>query len=214
MKKVFILSFVAMGLMFTGCSSDDSAEPVTPENNNPDTCAMAVTATATAKMNYETASDANFAAACAAYKAALQTQIQLCGDSNGSLQATVNTLGACTAPVQNNGTVKVTAGSYAMVFDEVTVVKTGNIIKVTGDRSMEGNTYSIYFEVSEGATGPAAMQNFKLNLISSFQPYSNQFHSNITTNVQGVLKGTFYGVVINADNGVLDLTQGQIDVTY
>ncbi len=215
MKKSLFLSMMVIASLFASCGSDDSNETV----NEPTDCETAVEATADAHADYVAAAgEDNFAQACVAYKTALQTQKTLCGDANGELQAIINSLGDCSEPgTATDGTITVVAGSNPITFDQVTVVKVGTTLKVTGETSA-ANSYSIYFEVQEGAEGANLFQNFQIQLTSAFHIYEGegqfQFVSNITNNETGILTGTFHGYVQNDDNGTIELTQGNINLDY
>ena len=214
MKKLLLLNFAVIASLMTACSSDDSNGTVNEETQ----CETAIAATATAEANYEAATEANFAQRCVAYKTALQAQKTTCGDANGELQAIINSLGDCSTPVAvSDGTITVVAGSNPITFDEVTVVKVGTTLKVTGETSA-ANDYSIYFEVQEGAEGSNIMQNFQIQLTSAFHVYEGegqfQFQNTITTNETGSVIGTFHGYVQNDDNGVIELTQGNINLDF
>ena len=65
--------------------------------NLPNDCSEAEVASATALDAFNSASTENYSSLCNVLKAALQTQISLCGDTNGDLQATINGLGDCTS---------------------------------------------------------------------------------------------------------------------
>jgi len=215
MKKSLFLSLLAIASLFASCGSDDANETV----NGPTDCETAVSVTADAHADYMAATgEDNIAQACVAYKAALQSQKTLCGDANGQLQLLINGLGDCSAPAPvTDGTITVVAGSNPISFDQVTVVKVGTTLQVTGETSA-ANNYSIYFEVAEGAEGANLFQNFQIQLTSAFHIYEGegqfQFVSNITNNETGTLTGTFHGYVQNDDNGVIELTQGNISLDY
>jgi hypothetical protein len=210
MKKFIVSNLMIFSLVFAGCSSDDSNTPVT----NQDPCEAAVTASASAKVNYETATNENFVTACIAYKAALMYEKQQCGDLSGAIQAKIDALGECSEPSQVEGTITVTAGTQPLTFDDVTVVKEGGKVKVMAETSATTNDYYISFEVQENTTGLEMMQNFEIGLISVMNPYMDDFHNNILTNTDGTISGTFYGYVVNGDNGVISLTNGNFNLTY
>lgn len=207
MKKLLFLNFLAAALIATGCSSDDSNDPVNEETQ----CELAMEATAIAAVNYSNATAENHAQTCNAYKVALQNQIEACGDENGALQAIINGLGDCTAPAEVDGTLTVTAGSMPMNFTDLNVVKQNGLVKVSGASAT--GTYTIYFEVAENATGADILQNFEIKLVSVHHPYEG-FTSNVTVNTDGTLTGTFHGIVVNDDNGMVELTSGNFNLEY
>lgn len=217
--KTLKISFFIIGLIafsvFTACSDDD--ETIAPENN----CEVAITASAEAAAAFSAATDENYTDLCGDYKAALEAQIDACGDPNEELQAMIDGLGDCTndsVPGQDvQGELSVTAGTLPLDFDEISVIVENGLVKVTGETSASNN-YSIYFEVVEGETGTDIVQNFQIELTSVFYPYNEgsqfDFTSEITTNTEGVLIGSFYNAVTNADGGDLNLTSGTIDLEY
>ena len=215
MKKSLFLALLAIASLFASCASDDSNETVT----GPTACENAIEVTAVAHAGYVAAvGEDNIAEACLDYKAALQAQKTICGDADGELQALINNLGDCSTPAPvTDGTITLVAGSNPITFDQVTVVKVGTVLKITGETSAQ-NDYSIYFEVAEGAEGANLFQNFQIQLTSAFHIYPGegqfQFVSNITNNKTGILTGTFHGYVQNDDNGVIELTQGNISLDY
>lgn len=209
MKKLFYSGFLAAALVFAGCSSDDDNGTV----NNQTDCELAVEAAQDAKVNYDAATDANYVTLCNAYKAALQAKIQACGDEDGAVQAIINSLGDCSVPVTGaQGTLSVNAGSMNTVFTDIAVVRQGGMVKVSGE-SVTG-TYTLYFEVEENATGQNILQDFAIKIVSVMTPVEGSFNSNITANTDGILKGTFNGIVKNNDNGHAELTNGIIDIEY
>lgn len=212
MKKLFYWNFLAITLVFASCSSDDNNDNNNNGNGNQTECEIATEATADAKQDYDAATNENFVAMCNAYKAALQNQQEACGDEDGAIQSIIDSLGDCPAPSVVEGTLSVNAGSMNTVFTTVNVVREGGMVKVSGE-SVTG-TYTIYFEVAEDATGDNTIQNFEMMLTSVFTPVEGEFNSNIETNTDGTLTGTFNGIVKNNDNGHVELTNGIIDLTY
>lgn len=211
MKKA-ILSVLTIITLFACSSDDDNA-------NTEDNCETAASVSAEAAIEFGNATDENYTDLCAAYKTALEAQIDACGDPNGELQAMIDDLGDCTQdPGQNTqGELSVTAGTLSLDFDEVSIVVEGGLVKVTGETSASNN-YNIYFEVTEGTTGTDVIQNFQIELTSVFYPYNEgtqfDFTSEITTNTEGVLVGSFYNVVTNDDGAEVNLSNGTIDLSY
>lgn len=210
--SMLLMSAIAL-TFFTACSDDD--ENINPENN----CEIAIIATTQAQMEFGSATGEDYTSACTAYRAALEAQIEACGDADGSLQAIIDNLGDCTNdPGQNiQGELSVTAGTLSLDFDEISVVVEDGMVKVTGETSASNN-YTIYFEVAEGATGTDIVQNFQIELTSVFYPYEEgsqyDFTSEITTNTDGFLMGSFYNLVTNDDGAELNLYNGTIDLEY
>lgn len=208
MKKLLFVSTCAITMILSGCSSDDSNDNV----NNPSQCDIAADAALDAKAAYEAANEEDFADACTDYKTALQVQKQVCGDANGSIQDKIDSLGDCTAPVESNGIITVTAGTLPIEFSVISIVEQGEILKVSGETE-QGN-YTIYFEVEKNVTGENVVQNFEMKLISVYYPYEGEFDTNIDVNENGELSGSFSGIVMNDDNGATNLYNGNIDLTY
>ena len=184
--------------------------------NEFDDCQASENATNMAEVNFNNATDDNYYDFCNAYKLALQNQISICGDADGSVQAIIDGLN-CTQTNPSSGSITLVAGSSPMTFDEISVVVENGVVKVTGETS-SANNYSVYFEVAQDATGTDIINDtFVLSLISEFFPSTQGFEdftSTIDTNTSGVLNGSFWGTVTNADNGSLSLTSGVIDITY
>jgi hypothetical protein len=94
MKTIKSLAYVILALALTiSCSSSDNSS-----DNSTTNCDQYIAATAAAQQTY---TSSNTSQNCNAYKTALQNQIANCGDTNGSLQAIVNSLGNCTVQTTN-----------------------------------------------------------------------------------------------------------------
>ncbi|MEH6537468.1 MAG: hypothetical protein V7719_13805 [Psychroserpens sp.] len=92
MKKIFTLLMCTVVLAFVSC--DD--EPLEGDFvTGGTTCEEATINTAQAALNFLGVNDDNFGQICAAYRNALEAQIQACGDEDGTLQAAVDALGDC-----------------------------------------------------------------------------------------------------------------------
>jgi len=185
------------------------------------TCGEAQTVTAQASQAFANGDPENqeeYETLCLAYKAALNQQIEICGDETGDLQTTLDEL-PCEDPGENtvDGNITVTAGTLDVIFDEVIVLVEDGIIKVTGTTSAQ-NDYNVYFEVAENATGDDVMQNFEIELLSTYFPSTlpdpNDFNNTIFTSTTGSLIGTFSGIVTSSAGADLSLTSGEIDLTY
>ncbi|QAA80826.1 hypothetical protein EI546_03370 [Aequorivita sp. H23M31] len=206
--KKLILSIFVMLALFSCSSNDDN-------DNTPSQCEIAIEAAVGAKQNYEAATVENYTQLCIAYRVALEKQQQECGDSDGSLQAIIDGLGDCSVSAGNEveGQISVKAGTLSIVFDEIRIDREGGLLKILGETSA-ANNYNIYFEVEENMVGNDLFQNFKINLISSYYPMASNFNNSVTTNSGGVLTGSFSGVVINNDNGQIELTNGIFDLSF
>ncbi|AUC81645.1 hypothetical protein [Lacinutrix sp. Bg11-31] len=74
----------------------DCSEPL-----DPDTCETAIANSAIAEANLNNATSDMYAQFCNAYVLALQEQIVICGDADGSIQVTIDGLGDCSETVPN-----------------------------------------------------------------------------------------------------------------
>lgn len=185
------------------------------DTTNPDPCETATTAANEAETAYdEDTSNTNL---CNAYKAALQNQIAICGDPSGTIQAVIDSLGDC-AVAATDGTLSVTAGTLNIQFIVNSAALNSGVVFVSGNNTEQGANYFIEFEVPEGTTGVDVMQNFKLTLNGGeYFPNTDgfdDFTSTITVNSNGVIQGTFGGIVTRTDGADLSLSQGIIDLTY
>ncbi len=212
MKRLKLISAaVVMGLAFYSCDSND-------DNNDPLSCDDAVSATLEAGVAFSAATDENYTDLCTDYKAALEAQIESCGDDTGNLQALIDDLGDCT--IDNvNGTLSMNVGSAPIVFDIITVTTTGTTRHVHGEKS--NTTYEIDFDVEVGETGANKINNFQLVLLGhTYTPlipsaFGNDWGSNITVNSSTSLVGTFHGEVIDeTETSVQDLLNGVIDIDF
>lgn len=182
-----------------------------------DGCDDAIAAKNEAEVAFNASTDTNYTENCNALKEAIQLVIDTCGPTT-ELQDQLDGLGNCiltTNPV--TGEITVTAGTLDIVFDVITVDAEGTLLKVMGETSA-ANEYEVYFEVEEGETGMELINStFMITFTSVFSASSEGFEpftSNITTNAEGVLQGTFSGNTRNADNADLSLTSGNINIEF
>lgn len=209
MKSIKFFSGLVLLTFALACSgSDDSA---------PDCDALAE-ATDAAQAAYLAAEPSNEVALCNAYKAALQNQIDDCGDEFGDLQALIDGLN-CT-PSTTTGTLSMNLGSAPLVFDQITVTTTGTTRHVHGVKS-NTTSYEIDFDVEVGQTGANKINNFQLRLFSqTYTPlipaaFGNNWANNITVNSSTSLVGTFHGELANASQtSVQDMIGGVVDVDF
>jgi hypothetical protein len=125
MKK--LIPFLSLFVLLTAftCEDEPLDDGLAGQAESNLTCANSTLALITATENYGNANegDANFTTICNTYKTALQNQIIACGDPNGVLQITVNSLGNCMgddnepADVEVPGTWKLTAWNVAEATD-------------------------------------------------------------------------------------------------
>lgn len=181
-------------------------------------CATAIAEKNEAEELFNNSTDVNYMENCNALKTAIQNFLDICGDNQEALNQLEN-LGNCilTTGNQASGEITVTAGTFSIVFDEITVEEDNGLLKINGETSAD-NDYSIYFEVTEGQVGQELINaEFEIIITSEFTPSTesmNPFTSSITENIPNTLKGTFSGLTKNANNADLNLTSGNIDITY
>lgn len=154
---------------------------------------------------------------CNAYKTALENQIAECGDNDGSLQAIIDDLGDCSfSNMGEPGSLVVTVGTLLVDFINQNISLQDGIIVV--DATSATGNYTIYFEVVEGATGINTFQNFVISFNGTeFFPSTqgvDDFESETTVSSQGILIGTFNGLVESSGGADLTLTQGMVDVPF
>ena len=109
MKK--LSGLLCLFILLTAFTCED--EPLEGEFLTGVSCEEAVLNTADAALAFLSVTDDNYTQLCNTYKAALQAQIEACGDDDGSLQAAIDALGDCTNDVGTDedvpGTWKLTA---------------------------------------------------------------------------------------------------------
>lgn len=92
MKKIITLIMCTAVLLFVSCED----EPLEGDFLTGGlTCEAAIANTAQAALNFLSVNDDNYTQLCIAYRNALQAQIQVCNDPDGSVQGSVNALGDC-----------------------------------------------------------------------------------------------------------------------
>ncbi|SEA68759.1 DUF6252 family protein [Bizionia paragorgiae] len=180
------------------------------------------TATAAAQVSGQTLAvsdptDPGYEALCNDYMQALMTQMNACGDANGSIQAEIDSLDCTPAATVVSGAITVTVGTDARTFDEnITADLNGTVVSVRAEDANSGDWVS--FEVVQGQTGANIISNFVIHLISTdYTPANNAsgiFTSNISVNTTTEIDGTFSGPVESATGGDVSLTSGVIDINY
>ncbi len=190
------------------------------------TCEEATAATSDAAAAYNAAEAGSEEAYnnCMAYREALITQIDICGDESGALQSTLDGL-TCTPPDQGGetatGSISLTAGTAPMLFNrDITYIinETNGTVEIHALHETS-DTYYINLVIEQGVTGDDVIDNITLQFTSLFTPSTvagtpTPYTDSITTNDTTSLAGTFYGDFINADNASLSITNGVIDIQY
>lgn len=82
-------------LLFFSCQNEPYEGDITFEDNS---CASAIEATFNAGVDFSNATETDYSVLCQIYRDALQDQIEICGDEDGSLQITIDELGSCISP--------------------------------------------------------------------------------------------------------------------
>jgi hypothetical protein len=209
MKTLKLISgIVFLVILSFSCSSDN--------NTTQPNCDEIIAQTLAAQNAFNNATAANHTELCNAYKAALQNQINSCGDPSGDLQDIIDDLGDCILVVTPS--VTVTVGTLAKTFEtNLTVTVVGTTRKVKVYDNVNGTDF-VYFEIQQGATGSNIISNFNIHLLSSdYNPTpvidGGNWMSSITTNTATKITGTFFGYVTSPTTGAdLSLTQGVINV--
>lgn len=211
MRTIKLISAIAFFMIMSlGCSSSDSSSS--------SDCESLANATDAAELAYNNATTATLVEKCNAYKAALQNEIDGCGDPSGDLQTIINGLN-CTVPT-TTGTLSMNLGSASLAFDVITVTTTGTTRHVHGEKS-DSTSYEIDFDVEVGQTGANKINNFQLRLFSqTYTPlipaaFGNDWASNITTNSNTSIVGTFHGELANpGQTNAQDLLNGVVNITF
>ncbi|WP_432670402.1 hypothetical protein [Flavobacterium sp. SM2513] len=210
MKLKMIIATLLVGLGLLSCSSDSNGGSVDTS------CDDAASATLSAAIAYNNATDAESAAKCVAYKAALEAQIAVCGDTSGALSLIINSLGDCSDEAVT-GSITVTVGSAPRTFNKNISITPVGITQHIYAEDTAG--YYIEFDLAVNATGTMAIQNFNIHILSSdYNPLAvsegGNWTSNITVNSDTKITGTFNGYVTSPTTGAdLDLTSGVINLT-
>jgi hypothetical protein len=209
MKTLRLLSGVVLLMVLSiSCSSSSDSNPA-------QTCDQAEAATDAAEQAFNASTPSNHEELCNAYKAALQNEIDVCGDPVGVLQSILTDLGDCTV-APDLGVISVNIGGGKTFETNITVSVTGTTKHVEAHDDMQNNDY-VTFDLLQG-TGAAVLTNFHIHLLShDFIPMTvadgGNWTTNITANTATSITGTFYGYVTAIDNGAdLDLPGGVISI--
>ncbi|MBK8600085.1 MAG: hypothetical protein IPN80_05565 [Flavobacterium sp.] len=214
MRTIKLISGIAlMVILSIACSSSSDSSDSAPS------CESLSNATDAAEAAYYTATAANLAERCAAYKTALQNEINSCGDASGDLQDTFNDLSDCNIGPVNSSVISVKVGSVIKTYEtNVTVTTVGPNLEIRAYDNATA-TDNIFFKIPVGTTGANKISNFNLRLLSSdYNPLSEaeggNWTSNISVNSATTITGTFFGIVTSPTTGAdLDLTQGTINIS-
>ncbi len=151
--------------------------------------------------------------ACADYSMALQTEIELCGDADGSLLAIIQELGDCSPPEQP-GQVQVTIDGVFTNYNTADVTVNGSTLEILATDIDTGNTFT--FSVVLLQTGVDVLQDevMTLDLVDHLPLTSGEtpFTNNVAVNDGNQLTGTFSGSMEAADGTIIVLTSGTFDI--
>jgi hypothetical protein len=213
MRTIKLLSSIALLVILSlACSSSS-------DSGSAPSCESLTTATDNAAVAYANATSSNQVQLCNAYKTALQNEINGCGDEFGDLQATLNDLSDCTIGPINSSIISVKVGQSLRTYEtNVTVRTVGPNREIKAYDNVSATDY-IFFTIPIETIGTNKISNFNLHLLSSdynILPVDEGgiSSSNITTNSNTAINGTFYGYVTSLTTGAdLDLTQGTINIS-
>jgi hypothetical protein len=207
----FFIVLICTLLMFS-CSKSE-------ENNTNNSCAENVSITLIAKQEFENATNVNKNSLCNAYKAALQNEINSCGDTNGQLLLTINDLNDCVINSISPSKISVTVGQYAKIFNkDLTINLIGTTRKIKAFNNAVPSEF-VSFELLQGDSGQNKITNFVIHLSNkdyTVLPLNEGgiWSTNISINTANRILGTFSGYVTSIETGAdLDLTAGSIDLT-
>lgn len=176
--------------------------------------AIATTEEALAVFNMtDIADEMAYVEACGNYSLALQEQIIVCGDEDGSLQMIVDDLGDCSIP-EDDGPVRMTIDGEFKNFNVAETPINGSTFEVTATDIDTTDTFE--FTVVLLQTGENIIQGVVLTIDGvAFLPILSgdpQFISEITQNDGVMIVGTFSGPMMNVDGDVITITGGIINI--
>ena len=153
MIKIFSLLVLLMVLLNACQNEPYEGEIIIIEN--PDPCELAIEETEIAESNFNNATYSDYSDLCLAYKEALQNQINVCGDPDGSLLAIVNGLGDCFYPA----TFQVDFDGQTFVADNAIAAIADGVLTITGERGNNGETVTIVVNRTTPGTYQLGLEN-------------------------------------------------------
>jgi len=179
-------------------------------------CAAAIQATDDAFAIFDMADIADVTAytqACTDYFSALQEQIIVCGDPDGTLQTTLNELGDCSIP-EDDGPVRMSIDSEFKNFNIAETPINGSTFGVIATDIDVNDTFEFTLVLLQ--TGVNVIQNVVLTIDGiTYTPVlsgTSQFENEITQNDGTMIVGTFTGPMENASGDVITITGGIINI--
>ncbi len=206
------------------CGDDDGSIQATInglECGNDSDCEEAEANTNEAETAYNNTdpSSPNYTEVCEAYADMLELQIVACGDDDGSLQETLDGLDCSGSATEWTGSITLTFGTLPMTFNQnIAVTEANNLYLIYAELDTNSDYY-VEFNIPINDTGSDIMTNFMLQTTSLFQPDPNAqapldpFTSSITANDGTTIEGTFFGTLINDDNGNTNVYDGVINLS-
>ena len=92
LKKISLQCLSIVILLLLGCHNEPYEGEIITEDNS---CQLAMQATASAATDFFNSDEDNYSLLCQVYRDAIENQIVICGDEDGSLQLLVDELGTC-----------------------------------------------------------------------------------------------------------------------
>ncbi|MCA0131639.1 hypothetical protein [Winogradskyella alexanderae] len=115
-KKIFaLLSFLILFIAVT-CDNEPYEGDIIIDTN--DECLIVAELAEQALIDFTNADDEDFNLFCQVYRDALQEQIEVCGDENGDLQATIDSLGEC-IPENNTTACELAIAATALALEDL-----------------------------------------------------------------------------------------------
>lgn len=94
MKRIMMLCLVSLLVIASKCDNEPLEGEFLTEQESA-SCEIAIQNVINAGIAFEAATENTYEQLCIAYKTAIQFQIEFCGDPDGSLQALLDSIGAC-----------------------------------------------------------------------------------------------------------------------
>ncbi|HEX9600561.1 MAG TPA: hypothetical protein VF985_03640, partial [Mariniflexile sp.] len=91
-KTILSITILLFTVLITSCNIEPYEGDILDDSNLSITCDEAIQNTADAITNLSKATESNYVEKCNAYKKALQDQIVVCGDTDGTIQMVINSL--------------------------------------------------------------------------------------------------------------------------
>lgn len=150
--------------------------------------------------------------ACNAYKAVLEAQINACGDADGTILETIQSLGECTPP-EEAGPLQVTIDGEFKNFNTLEVISTsGTTQNILATDEDTGDTF--FFRAVVLQTGENTIQDELLVIDGvEYNPVIEgmAYSSNLVFNVDNRFRGFFSGLMKDGEGNEITLTSGLID---